>query len=997
MFKLPSFYCLLLLIVFAGRPAHSDDQVAAMNHSDDLESVTLQLKWKHQFQFAGFYAALEQGYYKEAGLDVDIVPANYDTDPIEEVLSGNAQFGLANSELALYRMRGKPLIALASIIQHSPIVLMTLKDANIYSPQDLIGKRVMYPPGEYGANTLGIMLREGIHPSQFESIPLSFNLDDLISGRVDAMVGYITDQPHQLEKRGVEYRLIDPRSYGVDFYGDTLFTTQSFLEGRPEQVQSFKDASLKGWRYAINHPEELVQLIKTKYQSELSLEQLRYEAQETISLIVPKLVDLGHMNPGRWQHIAETFNDLGMTTGTLDLDAFLFQPAHLRNQLRLNKVTQIALIAIAIAMAIVCIMALFNRRLKRIVELKTQDLHNNNEALRNTAKQLSVKESALNRLNQTLEQRIEERTASLDEANRDLTSEIEQRKRNERSLALLHQAIDCSNSAVLVLRKDLSIRYASAAVLRHTELSQEQLINQNISVLNAHIDLPGKALSELLEMTGGRVFREVQTTNAQGMKRWLQLSISPMKLDPDEISHFVLVFEDVTELKRSKDEMEQRALHDPLTGLDNRILFQAKLDKAIHQAKRNAGKSALLFIDIDNFKMINDSLGHEGGDFVLKKIAERLTHLVRENDPVARISGDEFAIILSDIHNYGDASRVTQNILRAFEQPITLDGKEVFVTTSIGVSITPDDANQREQLIRNADMAMYQAKETGRNNYQFYNEQMNLALRAKSEIEKGLRAAIEQQAFFIEYQPIIDLSSRQVIGVEALLRWRSDADNANKTVRRPEEFLEVAEETGLIIPIGDWVIRQVLADHDKLKALGYNHLRFAINLSSRQVKDPRMIESLTQAFKASQAEASAFNLEITESCLLDQRSASMDNLRALTELGFSLSLDDFGSGYSSITHLLDLPIKSVKIEGKLVSRLNNKGDSEAKKLVTSIIETARALEKTVIAESVEDAHQSAFLVDQKCAQAQGYFFYKPMPLDDLIRQLSDNKLLNFSS
>jgi len=243
-----------------------------------LTSISVQLKWRYQFQFAGYYAAIEQGYYQEAGFKVKLKEASAEINPVDEVLSGRADFGLANSELMLYHLNGEPVIAIASIIQHSPMVLISLKASNILSPQDLIGKRVMYLMGNYGANTLSILLNEGINESQIESIPLSYGIEDLVEQKVDAMVGYVTDQPFLLKERGFEYNLIDPRTYGIDFYGDVLFSHQQLVEDNAELVEQFRAATLKGWRYAIAHPDEMVELILSDYPTLKSKPELEYEA-----------------------------------------------------------------------------------------------------------------------------------------------------------------------------------------------------------------------------------------------------------------------------------------------------------------------------------------------------------------------------------------------------------------------------------------------------------------------------------------------------------------------------------------------------------------------------------------------------------------------------------------------------------------------------------------------------------------------------------------------
>ena len=344
-----------------------------------LTPITVQLKWKHQFQFAGYYAAAAKGFYQQAGFNVTLKEWAPQIDPIEEVISGRADYGVANSELMLYRLNGVPVTALAAFIQHSPVVLMSLQGSGIYSPQDLIGKKVMYPAGAYGANTRGILLKEGIELSQFESVPLSFNINDLINRNVDAMVGYVTDQPYMLEKRNVAYNLIDPRSYGIDFYGDTLFTQEKRVEQKSEEVARFRAATIAGWRYAIKHPGEIIDIILERYHSEKNRDELHYEANATIKLMVPKLVDMGHMNPGRWEHIANVFIDLNMTEGSFQNDGFIYTPEKEKAAQTLRLFFRVAFVLFIIAMLFIVALFYFNKKLKKAVSEKTLTLKRSNK------------------------------------------------------------------------------------------------------------------------------------------------------------------------------------------------------------------------------------------------------------------------------------------------------------------------------------------------------------------------------------------------------------------------------------------------------------------------------------------------------------------------------------------------------------------------------------------------------------------------------------------
>ena len=972
----------LSLVLTLTIPLKADDKV----ESSSLTPITVQLKWKHQFQFAGFYAAIEQGFYRKAGIEVTLKEAGPGTTPIEEVLSGRADYGVANSELMFYRLNGEPVTALAAFIQHSPIILISLKSANILSPQDLIGKKLMYPSGHYGANTLGILLKEGINKSQVESVPLSFNINDLIEKKVDAMVGYVTDQPYLLQKKNIPYNLMDPRSYGIDFYGDILFTKEDRINSKPDEVARFRAATIKGWQYAIEHPNEIIEIILKQYHTEKSRDELEYEAKETIKLIVPKLVDMGQMNPGRWEHIAETFISLNMTQGRFQNEGFIYTPE--REQA--DHILRIVFRAVGVISIIVALcmtgLVYFNRKLKAAVSEKTNHLTEVNERLLSNSIQLSEKENALNTLNAELEQRITTRTNTLNNVNNELTQEIEQRKERELSLQLLSKAIDNSSSAVLIIDNDQLISYASSAFLRLTGLQQNDLKKQSINILKDKLPLPSLSNTQFLPSSEGLIQCELKCVDPEGITHWLQTTISPLWTDNKSISHYVIVCEDITNIKNRKDEMEKMALYDPLTGLENRVLFRTRLEKTIQNAQRNNVKTALLFIDVDNFKEVNDTLGHEAGDTVLKTISERLRTHVRKNDTIARISGDEFTVLLSNINNYADASKVTSNILKSFQNPIRLQSTEIFVTASIGISITPDDSQNMDELIKNADLAMYQAKQKGRNNFQFFCKDMNTEVKRKNTIERELRSAIDNNSFMLRYQPKIQFNSSKIVGAEALIRWQFSKDE----IRNPNDFIPVAEETGLIIPLGQWVIKQAIEDIKLLINENIGHIKISVNLSPRQIKDPHFVSEVRKLFASTPEYIQYFEFEITENAFIDNQPENISRLNELRDMGFSMSIDDFGTGYSSLSYLKRLPVDTIKIDRAFIMDLPD--DKNNAEITSAVIAMAHKLKLNVVAEGVENEAQAAFLKSIQCDLAQGFYYGKPMPLDNLIAQVSNEDM-----
>lgn len=948
--------------------------------ADTLSSVTVQLKWKHQFQFAGFYAAIEKGYYKNIGLDVKLIEASPETNPITEVTSGKADYGVANSELLLHRLQGSPVTALAVIIQHSPLVLLTLKKSNILSPQDLINRRVMFPEGAYGASTLGIFMKEGIHFNQIKQIPLSFNLDDLITGKVDAMVGYVTDQPYQLIKRNIPFHIIDPRSYGIDFYGDTLFTSEKNISNNPGQVKKFREATLKGWKYAVENPEEISRLILTKYQSTRTYEQLMFEAKETINLIVPDLVEIGHMNPGRWRHIAKTFTDLGITNKEVSLDGFIYNP---NSDPRLNAIVKnlwLAAFLFSFIIVVVFALACFNRRLKKAVQRQTSKLTASNHQLINQADALLHAQNELNNLNHELEKRVSERTNSLEIINQTLTNEIAERKEKEFSLKLLSNAVENSGSAIMIATNKGFIQYINPSFIAKTGYSLELMMDQSLSTFKTTSGTPVFPLDFFNRLGDAQIIEEIKFTKPSGDYFWAQVSASPVFDDDNHIAHYVFVCEDITHLKKRKEEMERLAFYDQLTGLENRLLFKLRLERAI--AKTDQSHFAVLFIDVDHFKRINDDFGHDCGDSVLKIISGRLKQHIQSGDYFARISGDEFTILLNNIRHKDDIIQTIKNMLEDLKKPILFFGRELVASVSIGVTIAPTDGNDAKTLMKNADLAMYRAKRLGRNDYRFFSDEMNDELRQNIELEAQISRGIERKEFFLRFQPKICLKTQQLIGLEALVRW----NHPERGEISPTEFINFAEESGLIVSLGKLIIQEAFTAGVILSEHGLSKIKIAINLSARQLYDPDLLSDISQSLTDLNISSQHFEFEVTESCLIDRAKTSIKLLSSLKEMGFTLSIDDFGTGYSSLSYLKQLPIDCIKIDKSFIDHIPN--DNNDTEITTVVISMAHNLNLTVIAEGVETKEQESFLIENQCDYVQGFFYDKAISIDDILKKYS---------
>ena len=497
-----------------------------------LQKIDFQLRWHHQFQFAGYYAAVEKGFYRAEGLDVRIHEAGPGITPVEELLSGRVQYAESNSEILYARLEGKPVVALAAIFQHSPSVLLARKELGINTPHDLIGKKIMLMNARTDADFHAMFLREGIHPDAIDIIPSSYDFSDLLSGKVAAFNSYLTNETFLMKQQGIDYTVINPSTYGIDFYSDILFTSEKELKNHPERVEAFRRASLRGWRYAMDHPEEIIDLLLTKYRVQKSRAHLQFEAAAMRGLILPDLIEIGHMNPGRWQRMADSFIEVGMGKPDFSLAGFIYDP---------NPPNQV-------------------ENLKKII-------------------------------------------------------------------------------------------------------------------------IYGGVIGSLvLIATGGLLLG------------WLRLKkeISLRKLAEAEVRHL--------------------AYNDPLTGIPNLNTFLPYANKQLFVANRSEQKVALYFIDLNNFKEINDNFGHKTGDAALIHAARAISSVIRESDLAARIGGDEFVVLLVGIHSIEDTQRTTLQIQQAIAEAFTILEHEFTLTASVGVAIYPDDGLQVDELMTKADAAMYKNK-----------------------------------------------------------------------------------------------------------------------------------------------------------------------------------------------------------------------------------------------------------------------------------------------
>ena len=433
------------------------------------------------------------------------------------------------------------------------------------------------------------------------------------------------------------------------------------------------------------------------------------------------------------------------------------------------------------------------------------------------------------------------------------------------------------------------------------------------------------------------------------------------------------------------DEIEHLAYHDALTGLPNRPLFMDRLILALAQAARANQKLAVLFLDLDRFKEINDSLGHSTGDILLKAVAERVRRCVREGDTVARFGGDEFTLLIPRIDQIEDAAKIAQKIIETLKIPFPINAQDHFVTTSIGVSLYPMDGLDPETLIRNADTAMYRAKENGRDNYQLYAPAMNAQAVERLELENTLRKAITQKDLVLHYQPLLDARTETVVGVEALIRWK----HRDRGMLSPAHFISLAEVSGLIVPIGDWVLREACTQIRAWNKAHGTNITVAVNLSARQFQQADLVEQIRSVIEDTKVDPAWLEVEITESSAMQNAENTIYILRELKAIGVRIAMDDFGTGYSSLNYLKRFPIDKLKLDQTFVRDVNT--DPRNAAIISAMIVMAHSLELTVVAEGVEQAAQLDFLRRLDCDIIQGFFYSKPLPADELERYLLQQK------
>lgn len=864
--------------------------------ADEGGSVTLQLRWRHQFQFAGYYAALEKGYYRDAGLDVRLEEAKPGVNPLETVLEGKAQYGVGTSELLLERQRGVPVVVLGVIFQHSPLAIAARRTDGIINIHSLAGQRVMIEPG--AAELLAYLRHEGIDPDSLKVQDHGQTVEDLLAGRVDAMSVYITDELYELRQKKVDAQLFRPEAGGVDFYGDNLFTTQAELDAHPDRVRAFRAASLKGWAYAMEHPQEIIDLILARYSSRHSREHLLFEAEQMASLIQPHMVEIGYMHPGRWQHIQGTYAELGLVPPGMKMDGFLYATAphsvlpvwlwpalgaafvlglvvagavlailSYRRRMAALESRSLALLEeapfpVAVAQrggegkilylnrcaeehfkvqradvigktteyfwgapekraemlarlereggrvvgAEVQILDLARRPLWLLMSVASvefareaaylfsfHDITRRKQmeaALRDSeARFRAVAENAydviwtmdangrftyvspsverlrgytpeevmaqdmahsltpdslakaadgmahllrtgeLLKRHWELEQPCKDgstvwtdlilsplkddggRLTGLLGITRDVTAERQLRQ----DLQTRSVAIEAAAEGIVITDRDGIIEYANPAFCEMSLYPLEELVGQRTAKLKSGVHGPDFYRQLWSTIIAGHPWRgEVVNRRKDGMLYHELLTIAPVMDEGGQVVRYVAVKHDITERKRIEQRLEHLAHFDLLTDLPNRTLFFDRLQQAFSRAQRYREGLAVLMLDLDGFKAVNDNLSHQAGDLLLAAFARRLKKTVRQSDTAARMGGDEFTVLLHGIAQSADGVAAADKILTALEEAFDILGHSCSIGASIGIALFATGYATADALLQGADAAMYEAKRAGK-------------------------------------------------------------------------------------------------------------------------------------------------------------------------------------------------------------------------------------------------------------------------------------------
>ncbi|MCK5237407.1 MAG: EAL domain-containing protein [Deltaproteobacteria bacterium] len=566
--------------------------------------------------------------------------------------------------------------------------------------------------------------------------------------------------------------------------------------------------------------------------------------------------------------------------------------------------------------------------------------------------------------------------------------DVTELRQSEDKLVLASKVFENAIEGVVVTDEKGNIESVNRTFTSITGYSPEEAIGENVRILKS--DRHERAFfdemwNSLIEK--GRWQGEIwnRRKNGEAYPEWL--NIIAIKNSVDRATRYVSIFHDITDIKRSKEEIKYQSNHDALTGLPNKLLLKDRLQLTIAHSEYSEIFPAVLFIGLDRFQNINESLGHTAGDSILQQAAKRLKACVRAGDTVARFGGDEFSFVLDSLNNEQVAVKIAMDAIKSFSEPFSVDGHELYLTASIGIALYPGDGRDAETLIKNANTAMLRAKEGGRNTYRLYTEAMNARAFHRLSLENDIRKGLDRDEFVVYYQPKVCLKTGSIVSLEALVRWQ----HAEKGLMPPDEFIHLSEETGLITPLGKTVLRKACFQAKRWQDAGYKDLNVAVNLSAYQLQDKNIVSTIKSVLLESKLEPERLGIEITESMIMQDVATATETLDKLHDMGIQLFIDDFGTGYSSLSYLKRFKIDALKIDKSFVNDVTTNSDDAS--IVVTIISMSHSLGHKVIAEGVETKAQLEFMQKYECDEIQGYLISPPLPADDVMEMLKNEKKL----